>query len=90
MRVVYVEKRDWRLELNKYFLVYCFILYIMIGQSLVELLFGRKLFIKLLEVVDLEEFEDLGYQQVRDCDVEKKQVGVDYVDKRYQVVEKCI
>ena len=66
------EKRDWRLELNKYLLAYRSTQHITTGQSPAELLFGRKLSTKLLEVADLEESEDPGYQQARDRDVEKK------------------
>ena len=41
-------------------------------------------------VADLEESEDPGYQQARDRDAEKKQVGADHADKRHQAAEKCI
>lgn len=44
----------------------------------------------LLMVADLEEFEGLGYQQTRDRDAVKKQIGVDYVDKRHYATEKCV
>ena len=43
---------------------------------------------KLPEVADLEESEDPGYQQARDRDAEKKQVGEDHADKRHQAAEK--
>ena len=42
------------------------------------------------EVADLEESEDPGYQQARDRDAEKKQVGADHADKRHQAAEKYI
>ena len=90
MRVSHAEKRDWRLELNKYLLAYRSILHMTTGQSQAELLFGKKLSTKLPEVADLEESEDPGYQQARDRDAEKKQVGADHADKRYQAAEKCI
>ena len=82
--------RDWRLELNKYLLAYRSTPHVTTGQSPAELLFGRKLSTKLPEVPDLEESEDPGYQQARDRDAEKKQVGADYADKRHQAAEKCI
>ena len=90
MRVAHAEKRDWRLELNKYLLAYRSTPHITTGQSPAELLFGRKLSTKLLEVADLEESEDPGYQQARDRDAGKKQVGADHADKRHQAAEKCI
>ena len=90
MRVAHAEKRDWRLELNKYLLAYRSSPHITTGQSPAELLFGRKLSTKLPEVADIEESEDLGNQQARDRDAEKKQVGGDHADKRHQAVEKCI
>ena len=45
---------------------------------------------KLPEVADLEESEELGYQQTRDCDAEKKQIGADYADKRHHAAEKSV
>ncbi|XP_022807326.1 uncharacterized protein K02A2.6-like [Stylophora pistillata] len=63
MRVAHAEKRDWRLELNKYLLAYCSIPHVTTGQSPAELLFGMKLSTKLPEVADLEESEDPGYEQ---------------------------
>ena len=72
MRVAHAEKRDWRLELNKYLLAYRSTPHITTGQNPAELLFGRKLSTKLPEVADLQESEDLGYQHTRDCDAEKK------------------
>ena len=45
---------------------------------------------KLPEVADLEESEELGYQQTRDRDAEKKQIGADYADKRHHAAEKCV
>ena len=42
-------------------------------------------------VADLEEFEELGYQQTRDHDAVKKQIGADYVDKRHYATERpCV
>lgn len=90
MRVAHAEKRDWRLELNKYLLAYCSTPHVTTGESPTQLLFGRKLSTKLPEVADLEESEDPGYQQARDHDAEKKQVGSDHLDKRHQAAEKCI
>lgn len=57
MRVVYVEGKNWREELNRFFLVYRFMLYLIIGKSFVELLFRRKLIIKMFELVNVEEEE---------------------------------
>ena len=45
---------------------------------------------KLPDVADLEESEELGYQQTRDRDAKKKQIGADYPDKRHQAAEKCV
>ena len=87
MRVAHAEKRDWRLELNKYLLAYRSTPHVTIGQSPAELLFGRKLSTELPEVAGLEESEDPGYQQARDRDAEKKQVGADHADKRHQAAE---
>ena len=75
IRVAHAEKRDWRLELNKYLLAYRFTPYITTGQSPAELLFGRKLSTTLPEVTDLEESEDPGKQQARDRDAEKNRLG---------------
>ena len=75
MRVAHAEKRDWRLELNKYLLAYRSTPHIATGQSPAQLLFGRKLSTKFPEVADLEESEDLGYQQARDRDAEKNRLG---------------
>ena len=48
------EKRDWRLELNKYLLTYHSTPHVTTGQSPAELLFG-KLSTKFPEVADQEE-----------------------------------
>ena len=45
---------------------------------------------KLPEVADLEESGELGYQQTRERDAEKKQIGADYVDQRHQAAEKYL
>ena len=90
MRVAHAEKRDWRLELNKYLLAYHSTQLVTTGQSPAELLFGKKLSTKLPEVADLGESEDLGYQQARDRNAEKKQAGADHADKRHQAAEKRI
>ena len=60
MRVAHAEKRNWRLELNKYLLVYRSTPHVTTGQSSAELPFGRKLSTKLPQVADLEESEDPG------------------------------
>ena len=75
MRVAHAEKRDWRLELNKYHLAYCFTPHVTTGRSPAELLFGKKLSTKLPEVADLGESEDQGYQQASDCNAEKGRLG---------------
>ena len=87
MRVAHAEKRDWRLELNKYLLAYRSTPHITTGQSPAELLFGRKLSTKLPEVADLEESGISAGQRSR-C--RKKRVGADHADKRHQAAEKCI
>ena len=76
--------------MNKYLLAYRSTPHITTDQSPAELLFWRKLSTKLPEVADLEESEDLGYQQARDRDAEKNQVGADHADKRHQAAGKCI
>ena len=43
----------------------------------------------LLMVADLEEFEELGYQQTRDRDALEKQICADYGDKRHCNREAC-
>ncbi|KAL9962467.1 hypothetical protein ACROYT_G031572 [Oculina patagonica] len=90
MRVAHAEKRDWRLELNKFLLAYRSTPHVTTGKSPAELLYGRKMSTKLPEVADLEEPENLGYQQARDHDAEKKQIEADHVDKKHQAAEKCI
>ncbi|KAL9976001.1 hypothetical protein ACROYT_G013230 [Oculina patagonica] len=90
MRVAHAEKRDWRIELNKFLLAYRSTPHVTAGKSPAELLYGRKMSTKLPEVADLEEPENLGYQQARDHDAEKKQIGADHVDKKHQAAEKCI
>ena len=89
MRVAHAEGRDWRLELNKFLLAYRSTPHTTTGRSPAELLYGRKMSTKLPEVADLEESEELGYQQTRDCDAEK-QIGADYADKRHHAAEKCV
>ena len=89
MRVVHAEGRDWRLELNNFLLAYSSIPHTTTSKSPDELLYGRKMSTTLLMVADLEEFEELGYQQTRDRDAVKKQIGADYVDKRHYATEKC-
>lgn len=89
MRVVHAEGRDWRMELNNFLLAYSSIPHTTTSKSPDELLYGRKMSTTLLMVADLEEFEELGYQQTRDRDAVKKQIGADYVDKRHYATEKC-
>jgi len=84
MRVAHAEKRDWRSELNKFLLAYPSTSHIITGKSPAELLYGRKMTTKLLEVADLEESECLGHQHARDHDAEKKQIVANHVDKRRQ------
>jgi len=62
LRVAHAEKRDLRLELNRYLLAYCSNPHVTTGQSPAELLFARKLSTKLPGVADLEESEDPRYQ----------------------------
>ena len=90
MRVAHAEGRDWRLELNKFLLAYRSTPHTTTGRSPAELLYGRKMSTKLPEVADLEESEELGYQQTRDRDAEKKQIGTDYADKSHHDTEKCV
>ena len=63
MRLADAEKRDWRLELNKYLLTYRSTPQVTTAKSPAELLFGWKLSIKLPEVTDVEESEDQGYHK---------------------------
>ena len=78
MRVAHAEGRDWRLELNKFLLAYRSTPHTTTGRSPAELLYGRKMSTKLPEVADWEESEELGYQQPRDRDSEKKQIAADF------------
>ena len=61
-----------------------------ISKSPPELLYGRKMSTKLSEIAELEESEELGYQQTRDLDAEKKQIGANHVDKRHHAAKKCV
>ena len=76
--------------MNKFLLAYRSTPHVTTGKSPAELLYGRKMSTKLPEVADLEEPENLGYQQARDHDAEKKQIGADHVDKKHQAAEKGI
>ena len=76
--------------MNKFLLGYRSTAQITTGKSLAELLFRRKMSIKLPEVADLEESEDPGHQQARHQDEEKKQIGADHADKTCQAAEKYI
>ena len=51
---------------------------------------GKCILQKLPEVADLEESEELGYQQTRDRDAEKKQIGADNADKSHYAAKKCV
>ena len=90
MRVGHAQERDWRLELNKFLLAYYSTPHTTTSKSPTQLLYGRKMFAKLPEIAVLEESEELGFQQTRDCDVEKKQIGADYVEKRHHAAEKSV
>ena len=54
MRAAHAEKRDWRLELNRYLPAYRSTPHVTTGQSPAELLFGRELSTMLPEVAALE------------------------------------
>lgn len=87
---VHAEGRDRRLDLNKFLLEYRSTPHTTTGRSPAEFLYGTKMSTTLPEVADLEESEELGYQQTRDRDAEKKQIGADYADKRHHAAEKCV
>ena len=90
IRVVHAGERDWRLELNKFLPAYRSTPHTTTGKSPSKSLYGSKLSTTLPEVADLEEFEELGYQQTRDHDAEKKQIVGDYADKKRHAAEKCV
>ena len=64
--------------MNKFLLAYGSTPHTTTGRSPAELLYGRKMSTKLPEVADWEESEELGYQQPRDRDSEKKQIAADF------------
>ena len=76
--------------MNKFLLAYRSTPYATTGRSPAKLLYRRKTSTKLPEVADLEESEELGYQQTRYRDAEKKQIVADYADKSHHAAEKCV
>ena len=70
------EENDWRAELNKFLLAYRSTNHITTGVSPAELFLKRQLSTKLPELTDVEGKESgVIYQQVRDRDVERKQLA---------------
>ena len=80
MTVLHGEKKDWRSELNKFLLAYRFTAHTTAGKSPAELLHGRQICTKLLEVAGFDEYEETVNQATRDYGAERKQAGADYAD----------
>ena len=89
MRAAHAEKRNWRMEMNKYLLAYRSTAHTTTGKSPAELLLGRSLSTKLPDIGELGETGDnVRQQNVRDRDAEKKQAAADYADQRRQSTER--
>jgi len=91
MRVFQAEGTDWRLELNKFLLVYRSTSHTTTGVSLAELFFKRKLTTKLPESTDGGESQmGVALQRVRDRDSEKKKQAKQYADTKYHAKDRAI
>ena len=90
MRAYQAEGKDWRKELNKFLLAYRSTSHSTTGASPAEMLFNRKLTTKLPDYSDEVEECRPSYQGVRDRDAERKQKCKDYVDSRFQAVDRDI
>ncbi|CAG2215593.1 unnamed protein product [Mytilus edulis] len=86
VKIAQAEGRDWKLELNKFLIMYRSTAHSTTGVSPSELLFGRKIRTKLPELIDynINDFE------VRDRDAEQKEKGKIYADKRRGACESDI
>ena len=74
IRAAHAEGKNWREELNKFLLPNRFTPYSTTGKSPAELLFGRVLNSKMLELMGIDdEEEDITDQKARDRDTQKKQ-----------------
>ena len=74
--------------MNKYLLAYRSTPHTIAGKSPAELLYGRKLSTKLLELVAFDDSDEATHPEVRDRDAERKQRGADYVYKRHNAADK--
>ena len=89
MRVAHAEGRDWRLELKTISSWHTAPTRTQLpARDLLSYFMGGKF---PLHYWWLQEFEELEYQQTRDRDAVKKQIGADYVDKRHYATERpCV
>ena len=78
VRIAQAEGRDWRSELDKFLIMYRSTAHTIMGVSLSELLFGRKIGTKLPKLIDYN-VDDIA---VRDRNAEMKEKGRLYADTR--------
>lgn len=91
MRIAHAEGKNWREELNRFLLTYKSTPHSTTGKSPAELLFKRKLTVKIPELVNVEEEKvEVSNQAVRDQDTQRKQFNKDYVDKRFHTRDRNV
>ena len=91
MRAAHAEGKNWREELNRFFLAHRSTPHSTTGKSPAELLFRRKLTSKMPELVNVEEEEvEVSDQAVRDRDTQRKQFNKDYVDKKFHARDRNV
>ena len=90
MRAAHAEGKNWREELNRFFLAYRSTPHSTTGKSPAELLFRRKLTTKMPELVDVDEEKQVSDQAVRDRDTERKQSNKDYVVKKFHARDRNV
>ena len=91
MRAAHAEGNNWREELNRFLLTYKSTPHLTTGKSPAELLFKRKLTVKIPELVNVEEEKvEVSDQAVRDRDTQRKQFNKDYVDKRFHTRDRNV
>ena len=88
MRAAQAERKEWRSELNKSLLAYRSIPHTMTCTRPAELLYGRKLSTKSPEIAEFNASDEATHPEVRDREAEKKQRGVDCVDKKHHAASK--
>lgn len=86
IRIAHAEGQNWKLELQKYLLMYRSTPHSTTGISPAELLFGRKIRTKLPELQDYK----LDDEEIRDRDAKQKEKGKSYGDEKRHAVQSDI